>query len=263
MNNQREVVYALRRYALEGGEELKGESLRMLEEAMERHLGEIVPEGEGPLDWDRRTLEAEIYQRFFVAVPGLEDTERVPDEHALRDAALTAAREAFSAKLLYLEDLQRQVGHPDLPGRLLADVALGTIDEKWKGHLYDLDQLRAAIQYRAWGQKDPLVEYKQEAYEMFEGLMHDISATFAERFLKLQVQVGPAAPPALRRAPSRAVATPAKAAASDLMPGAEAVGVPAPRAPAGGSGGFPRVGRNDPCPCGSGKKYKKCHGANT
>ena len=92
---------------------------------------------------------------------------------------------------------------------------LSVLDERWKDHLYDLDQLRNAIQYRAWGQKDPLVEYKREAFEMFEDLMHDIQSTFTERFLKIQVSAEPprsraaAAPPppppdAARRAPARA-----------------------------------------------------------
>ena len=65
---------------------------------------------------------------------------------------------------------------------MLSQVMLAVLDEKWKDHLYDLDQLRNAIQYRAWGQKDPLVEYKREAFEMFEDLMHDIQSTFTERF---------------------------------------------------------------------------------
>jgi len=73
----------------------------------------------------------------------------------------------------------------------VSHVTLGVIDEKWKDHLYDLDQLREGIYYRAWGQKDPLVEYKQEAYEMFVGLMRDLETTFAERWLKLQIEIGP------------------------------------------------------------------------
>jgi preprotein translocase subunit SecA len=67
---------------------------------------------------------------------------------------------------------------------------LNVLDEKWKDHLYDLDQLRAAIHYRSWGQKDPLVEYKGEAYTMFVDLMHDVADTFTDRFLKAQLQFG-------------------------------------------------------------------------
>ena len=80
--------------------------------------------------------------------------------------------------------------------RLLSLVMLNVLDEKWKDHLYDLDQLRNAIHYRSWGQKDPLIEYKQEAYTMFVDLMNDIYNTFSERFLKVQlVFEQPVAPP--------------------------------------------------------------------
>ena len=79
---------------------------------------------------------------------------------------------------------------------------LNVLDEKWKDHLYDLDQLRNAIHYRSWGQKDPLLEYKSEAYTMFVDLMHDVHHTFAERFLRVQVvfdQPPPAPPPSTAR----------------------------------------------------------------
>ena len=78
-----------------------------------------------------------------------------------------------------------------MDAQVLSQVMLSVLDERWKDHLYDLDQLRNAIQYRAWGQKDPLVEYKREAFEMFEDLMHDIQSTFTERFLKIQVSAEP------------------------------------------------------------------------
>ena len=78
---------------------------------------------------------------------------------------------------------------------------LNVLDEKWKDHLYDLDQLRNAIHYRSWGQKDPLLEYKSEAYTMFVDLMHDVHHTFTERFLRVQVVFDgqdPNSPPAGR-----------------------------------------------------------------
>ena len=148
--------------------------------------------------------------------------------------------------------------------------------------MYDLDQLRNAIQYRAWGQKDPLVEYKREAFEMFTDLMHDIQSTFTERFLKIQVSAEARPEPAVRRPPPPPPVAETHAAAptsgaDDLFMG------PPPRvptsAPTSGPRGsdpllssslgpvgrataaVPEVGRNDPCPCGSGRKYKKCHGA--
>ena len=87
-------------------------------------------------------------------------------------------------------DFGKTIGIPDVDTQVLSQVMLTVLDERWKDHLYDLDQLRNAIQYRAWGQKDPLVEYKREAFEMFEDLMHDIQSTFTERFLKIQVSGG-------------------------------------------------------------------------
>ena len=146
---------------------------------------------------------------------------------------------------------------------------LTVIDDKWKDHLYDLDHLKASINFRGWGQKDPLVEYKGDAFEMFVDLMSDIRTTFGERFFRFQVQVDQAPPQ--RRAPPRTAVHPASDA--DLMIGGRSPAVP----PSGGSvragvgspsrvvptgqPDVPKVGRNDPCPCGSGKKYKKCHGA--
>ncbi len=147
---------------------------------------------------------------------------------------------------------------------------LSVLDEKWKDHLYDLDQLRNAIHYRGWGQKDPLVEYKKEAFDMFEDLMQDIQVTFAERFLKIQVSAEPnQQPPPPRPAPP----PPRPPSADDLftgggaappLPSRAAPVAPPVRTSAGllrpQGGELAEVGRNDPCPCGSGKKYKKCHG---
>ena len=113
----------------------------------------------------------------------------------------------FQRKIEYLADFGKTIGIPDVDSQVLSQVMLNVLDERWKDHLYDLDQLRNAIQYRAWGQKDPLVEYKREAFEMFEDLMHDIQSTFTERFLKIQVSAEPPGrqPPADRAAHGGAV----------------------------------------------------------
>jgi len=206
---------------------------------------------------------------------------------------------------------------------------LNVLDEKWKDHLYDLDQLRGAIHYRSWGQKDPLIEYKQEAYSMFVDLMNDIFNTFTERFFRAQLVFqqpndgsaqagigdgssgavrGPEAPrkPTKRynalgiledipeeepassngngagngdgTAPKSPAAgeeevmdvgpdePPKKKVVARQDPVVVGAGRarslnPAANVPAAGTGDWSNVGRNDPCPCGSGKKFKKCHGA--
>ncbi|HET8633995.1 MAG TPA: SEC-C metal-binding domain-containing protein, partial [Gemmatimonadales bacterium] len=152
---------------------------------------------------------------------------------------------------------------PDVDAQILSQVMLTVLDDKWKDHLYDLDQLRNAIHYRSYGQRDPLVEYKKEAYEMFEGLMADIQNGFSERFLKVQVQAEPPRRPAPPPPPPQPRDT-----ADALFMGSTPSAPPPPAAVntslgrlSSAQGTVPEVGRNDPCPCGSGKKYKKCHGA--
>jgi len=273
MNQQREVIYSLRLFAIEGGEELKAEALRMIDAAMARRAEELT-ETEDSADWDRRQIETEFLLKFLLSVPVIGDPARIKDRADLVQAVEAAGREAFQAKIEYLRQVESQIpGTVKLAEQALAGVMLRVIDEKWKDHLYDLDQLRAAIQYRAWGQKDPLLEYKQEAYDMFVGLMHDVRATFAERWLKLQIEIGPPPPitapgQEVRRPldtglvsaprPRRPAMVATKAQAEGL------VGAPAPSGQATATlapNPYAGVGRNDPCPCGSGKKFKKCHGA--
>jgi preprotein translocase subunit SecA len=247
---------------------------------------------------------------YLISIPVVSDprADGVALE-TIRDTAVAAGRAAFDAKMKSLAE------HAD---RVLSLVMLNVLDEKWKDHLYDLDQLRGAIHYRSWGQKDPLIEYKQEAYTMFVDLMSDISHSFAERFLRVQLMPNPQvaqAPqprPVSRRFNAMGVVEQADAGVTGAGAGvtgagaggagaggadsgasaagpndAEASGLNAPPAagasppprlvgpgigrvaqsgtgaPAGrgAAGDWSNVGRNDPCPCGSGKKFKKCHGA--
>jgi preprotein translocase subunit SecA len=277
MNQQREVVYSLRLFALERGEQLKAEATRMVDQAMERTVTMALLEADRPEDYDRESLQSLLLQQFLISADELQDATRTPTEAKMIEAAKEAGHRAFGRKVEYLQEFARQVGVPDVDSQVLSTVMLTVLDEKWKDHLYDLDQLRNAIQYRAYGQRDPLVEYKKEAFEMFEDLMRDVHATFTERFLKIQVTAEaprPVAPPPPR------TAVPARGGGADDLFAPEArLPVPAgvgPRLPqpqamttnrgtsptAPRSTTVPEVGRNDPCPCGSGKKYKKCHGVN-
>src|SRR5207247_3623066 len=207
---EREGIYSQRLYALEGGEELKAEAQRMIDAAVEKLADSLIADYDDPGQWDRALIETEFLQKFMVSVPGVSDPAVVRNREELVRAAQQTGREAFQQKLGYLRDVETKVGAANLAEQALSHVTLGVIDEKWKDHLYDLDQLREGIYYRAWGQKDPLVEYKQEAFDMFMGLMHDLQTTFAERWLKLQIEIGP--PPgqdASQRPPSRGVTGPA------------------------------------------------------
>jgi preprotein translocase subunit SecA len=226
---------------------------------------------------------------YMLAVPGFEDGSLPTSEEDAETRAIEAGRKAFADKLASLGEYSDQ---------LLSLVMLHVLDEKWKDHLYDLDQLRNAIHYRSWGQKDPLIEYKQEAYSMFVDLMNDVAETFTDRFLKVQLVIGEERPPEPPPAPSPAAPTrrynamgvledvPATARengtneVADVGPAESPSEKPAvmkrdpvvvgagkarsmtdiQNAAASGPVDWANVGRNDPCPCGSGKKFKKCHG---
>jgi len=272
MNQQREVIYSLRSFALEGGEELKGEGEKMVATAVARRVETALAEYDSELDWDVELVRQDLLMQYLVRVPGFE-----PD--GLRPDSVAAAKaEASEAALKNFHDKFKNLG--DFSYRLLSLVMLNVLDEKWKDHLYDLDQLRAAIGYRSWGQKDPLVEYKHEAFTMFEDLMRDIQHTFTERFLKVQLVYDeprrPAPPITVTASHPDAdgggavdafgIAAPPKVVGAGR--GVRSLETPAAPPAVGGPAGGNRpaesgatVGRNDPCPCGSGKKFKKCHGA--
>ena len=293
MNQQREVIYSLRAFALDGGEELRGEAVGMVEKAVGRRIEAALGEAVDPQLWDLELLRLDLLMQYMLPVASLVEGANRPAAVAdLVAEAQEAARAAFAAKVDQL-DVVRDESGAGYGQRLLSYIMLQVLDEKWKDHLYDLDQLRGAIHYRSWGQKDPLLEYKQEAYTMFVDLVQDMHHTFAERFLKAQlVFEEPAAvsaptgpPPAERRynefgmlepdAPLTLDVGPAESSETDevavraepTVVGAgrsRSLGALAPSATTGGAAtaDWSNVGRNDPCPCGSGKKFKKCHGLN-
>jgi preprotein translocase subunit SecA len=239
---------------------------------------------ERPEEYDRGGLREALMLQYLVGPEKVTDPEAAPSLEKIAEVVKAEGEDAFRRKVEYLSDFGKAIGIPDVDSQVLSQVMLAVLDERWKDHLYDLDQLRNAIQYRAWGQKDPLVEYKREAFEMFEDLMRDIQSTFTERFLKIQVSAEPPRQEASRQAARRPAppppsAEPVPSGADDLFMGAAPrVPPPPPIAPASrgpapalnsslgpvgrqAAATVPEVGRNDPCPCGSGKKYKKCHGA--
>jgi preprotein translocase subunit SecA len=298
MNQQREVIYDLRLFALEGGEDLKGEAWDMIERSIRLDVARIVAPGSHADDWDLKALRERLLLDYFLVATFLHTGDASPadypwpDTEELERAVVDFAHEAYRQKLASFGDNWE---------RVLSFVVLSVIDEKWKDHLYDLDHLRTSIHYRSYGQRDPLVEYKKEAYESFVGLMGDIRRSVASLLSRAQLETRPvlraprissiSGPSDVTGTGVRAPREPAVAGRGDA-PELAATGVSAtaldeepdvsPRtgvtaaaaratraspAPAAASAGSPLgaefedVGRNDPCPCGSGKKFKKCHGA--
>jgi len=151
------------------------------------------------------------------------------------------------------EEKEKGIG-PDLMNHLQRMVLLQVIDTKWKDHLYAMDNLREGIGLRAYGQRDPLVEYKREAFGMFAQMISGIEEEAVEAVFKLQPVK-----------PERFKGVFSSVSQELLHPEAAKFEGPPPQQMAGEAGtsvqsSHPKVGRNDPCPCGSGKKYKKCCG---
>jgi len=134
-------------------------------------------------------------------------------------------------------------------------ILLHTLDSRWKDHLYAMDSLKEGIGLRGYGQKDPLIEYKREAFEMFEGLIHRVKEEVAKLILKLQISQHPSVERVLIGAPQ--AREPALVGANRTE-GSNSSGKRVSSAYKRGR----KVGRNEPCPCGSGKKYKYCCGRN-
>jgi preprotein translocase subunit SecA len=284
MNQQREVIYDLRTFALEGGDELRAEVWDMVEHALPVLLDEYAS-GDSE-SWELHALRQRLLLDFGMSPDRLPTEDGVGHDFSgredLSEYVMDAARAAFEEKLERFGEATDAV---------LRFVVLSTIDEKWKDHLYDLDHLKASIGFRGWGQKDPLVEYKKEAFDMFEDLMKDLYGAVSRFTFRAQLapameappmgffgfpqgteeelmeEAGmsppppapePPPPPPPRRAPLLGVNPYAQLAPepSQLHTNREEEGALRPT-PATNA-----VGRNDPCPCGSGKKFKNCHGRN-
>jgi preprotein translocase subunit SecA len=293
MNQQREVIYDLRLFALEGGEDLKAEIWEMIEHALKTAVAEYAPDDEPSENWDLAALRTKLGLDYFLFVEDLPQTND-PDHQFTREAietlVLERARTQFQRKLDSFAEHREKV---------LSSILLNVIDQKWRDHLYDLDHLKASIGFRSWGQKDPLIEYKQEAYSMFVDLMADIRKTVSEITFRAQISqppppaamprrvtlIGPSDPDGSGRGAAAAARPPVEEAEPDALEAAFSGA--ARRAPAPDFGrAAPELskvqtnrgevapaarpvtadktpGRNDPCWCGSGKKFKKCHGAGT
>jgi preprotein translocase subunit SecA len=272
MNKQREVVYGLRNRMLDHGDP-REEVESWLDELVAQRVARHCEDKDHPDTWNLKALAEDMQMVFRRPIDLVEIAGEHPSHDELEDKLCAFGREAFHSKIEHMG------GEPFL--EVVRNVILWTIDEKWRDHLYELDHLKHGIGLQAYGQKDPLLQYKKEAFEMFEALVSDIEEESVRRVFR--VELAPDAPPPVaRRAPARMTASKEVAgSAFSAMPqntsgGAVAVAdddiapnAPAQAARAQASQGMPqapsrpkfepRAGRNDPCPCGSGKKYKKCH----
>ncbi len=277
MNEQRRVIYAYRDEVLEGksiGEEARTEVMRVIERTVDQYTpGDFIE------DWDLDGLFTAIGQ-FFPVDLGSEDLDNeTVDRNSLTDSIVQEATERYDAR-------QQELGD-ELMGALERFLLLQIIDERWREHLFDMDYLREGIHLRGFAQIDPLVAYKNEAFTLFGDLMNSVWADYARMIFNVQVNVegqngGGGQVPSFAAAGSSTRAGRVSYSGGHSEAGAGAMAAAA--AAAGIAGGqaygedgqemeaLPvveqrvlddehQVGRNDPCWCGSGKKFKKCHGA--
>jgi preprotein translocase subunit SecA len=273
MNKQRTVIYAQRLRALEE-DDLKETITEMIEEVVEERAATHIA-GERFDEDDVKRLYADASQILLQPIhpPAHAEGERMPDREELTENLREIFRTAYEEKEKELT--------PEATRELERMVYLHVIDEHWMDHLREMDHMREGIGLRAYGQRDPLIEYKREAFEMFDELTRSIREETVRMLYRASLMPPPNAPPprGVVQRPSREASAdrsaaepappPRPARAREIHPTVTAFGTAAPqeggapererRAPVATQ--EPKVGRNDPCPCGSGKKYKKCHGA--
>jgi preprotein translocase subunit SecA len=240
MNKQRETIYSIRRSALEGKEQ-KDYALSVAEDIGRELVETFCPHNEHPEKWNVTQFAAEVLGQFGIDVKATGiDAARM--SHAeLADTLVTRIKERYAEK-------EKMFGEPMmrwLERRIILDI----VDTQWKDHLLTLDHLKEGIGLRGYGQKDPLVEFKKEAFLLFEDMMGRID-TETVRYLFL---VQPAKP----EDEAREIERRQRRQQQELQYQAGAAQAEEPKPVRAGA----KVGRNEPCPCGSGKKYKKCHGA--
>jgi len=241
MNKQREVIYRHRQSVLRATD-VTEEILDMVEGIGERLVETYCPEEQYSEEWDFAGLVESVHGQFGLEVLKVDELKDLGREALLEDVP-RKLKQAYRDKVQAL--VQEQGASEELIHYIERSILLQMIDQHWKDHLWGMDQLKDGIGLRGYGQKDPLAEYKREGYDMFAGMMDRIKGDTLERLFKFQLVRG--------ERPEPEVEAP-KPQQLSLNRGEAA----APKQPVQRT--EEKIGRNDPCPCGSGKKYKKCHG---
>ena len=230
MNDQRQVIFAQRKDIMEA-KDVHDTVVDMRHETIEVIIDNAIPEGSFVDQWDATSFRAESAQFLALDVPA----EEWFNEDGIAEIELSDRLTAMSDKYMAEKAVRFT---PDVMRVAEKSLLLQVLDQQWKEHLLALDQLRQGIGLRAYAQKDPLNEYKREAFHMFELMLDKMRRTVTMALSHVEL-----------RPPEEQQAAAAASAQQQAAPQAK---------PAPASG---KVGRNEPCPCGSGKKYKHCHGA--
>jgi len=253
MNKQREIIYGERRKVLEGAD-LRPQIREWIEKVVEGAVNQHC-ESRHPDNWDLEALVAQVSSVF-----------PLPPFEQLSADEFGENKEAVVARLMEYADAAYQAKEAELTEPMMRKVeqfvVLKTIDSKWISYLTEMEHFKEGIGLRAFGQKDPLIEYKNEAFQAFQELLDGIQFDIASTVFRVQIVKEPPQVPAplarANQAPTRQATpmTPTAGTPNGTPNGSPQAGTALP-AGAPNSG---KLGRNDPCWCGSGKKFKKCHG---
>ncbi|ERT55503.1 preprotein translocase subunit SecA [Alcaligenes sp. EGD-AK7] len=246
-NDQRKVIYAQRNEVLESAD-ISDTISSLREAAVSRLFREYVPQDTMEEQWDIPGLTTALQSTFQIELPLAEMLEKESNltDDDLHDRVIEESQRLLQAKI----DL---VGQPNW-GNFERSVLLQSIDTQWRGHLQALDHLRQGIHLRGYAQKDPKQEYKREAFELFSDMLDRVRDEVVKVLMTVRIQTPEQVEEAAVEVPANSNVrfhhSDYDAALSGEDPGLDEAA----------KGEVPRVGRNDPCPCGSGKKYKQCHG---
>ena len=261
-NDQRKVIYEQRNGILDASE-MDAQITALRESAFTDLVRQYVPADSVEEQWDIPALEKALSEEWRIDLPLQKDVESssaISDEDIV-EKVVAAANQAYAAKL-------EQVGAENFRPFERA-VLLQAIDTHWREHLSALDYLRQGIHLRGYAQKQPKQEYKREAFELFGQLLDVVKNEVTRTLMTVRIQSNEEIERAAEDMEQRAeqisnitYTAPTETGEAQVMPESQARGAGAAAALAGAAvAEVPRVGRNDPCPCGSGKKYKQCHGA--
>jgi preprotein translocase subunit SecA len=264
MNRQREAIYGRRDEIIEA-DELRDIIIAMIDDVIETKVHEFIDPKELPENWPLAELFADLEATFLFSFPPIEMDIQDVGEEDVRDYLKSRARDALDARERFLEG---ELGTQAVVREFEKYVLLQTIDEKWMDHLHELDYLKEGIHFRAYAQKDPLIEYKKEAFSLFAELNETIDKDALHAFFHARI----AARKQSRHDLSAAQAVHQESSVYGMQEDGQGMGASAATDaalsnPIEKSPSRPKVrqvdkvGRNDPCPCGSGKKYKRCCGS--
>ena len=249
MNQQREVIYDLRLFSLEG-RDLDQEFKDFIDEAASSKVDQHILPGSPPENWNLKGLSEDLLRTFLLSLPL--DKKQLEELNAddIKEQVLNLVDQLFKLKVEELGPERKQF--------LMQHILLRVLDESWREHLYFLDYLKTGINFRAYGQKDPLIEYKKEAYQAFAEMMERIKVEVASLFFKAQF-INESEMERPRRTEMTAVHHATISAFQGSGPTLENREAQ-PEKVHTIKREQPKVGRNDLCPCGSGRKFKHCHG---